>query len=103
MLGLSCETDRAPGGTTAPDSGASHGTEAGHRLCTVLPMLVSYVLRVHPDRIGREAFAGEVEAVASGRKCGVKSLQELKAFVESTVDDESAAIRDALVGKGDPQ
>jgi hypothetical protein len=64
-------------------------------------MLVSYVIRVHPDRIGQGAFAGEVEAVASGRKSGVKSLEELLTFVASTVDDESTAIRDALVGKAD--
>jgi hypothetical protein len=62
-------------------------------------MLVSYVIRVHPDRVGRESFAGEVEAVASGRRSGVTSLQEFMAFVESTVDDETMAIRDAVIGR----
>jgi hypothetical protein len=64
-------------------------------------MLVSYVLRVHTDRVGRKDFAGEVEAVASGRRSGVKSLQELMAFVQSTIDDESTAIRDALTERGE--
>ncbi len=66
-------------------------------------MLVSYVLRVHTDRVGPREFAGEVEAVASGRKSGVKSLQELQAFVQSTIDDESTAIRDALMERSDPE
>ena len=64
-------------------------------------MLVSYVLRLNTERIGREEFAGEVEAVASGRRSGVSSLGELFNFVQSTIDDESFAIREAKVERGD--
>ncbi len=66
-------------------------------------MLVSYVLRLHTERVGQEEFAGEVEAVASGRRSGVSSLNELLTFVQSTIDDESWAIREAAIEQGDPR
>jgi len=81
----------------------SHGTGNGRGLCIVPPMLVSYVLRLNTDRIGREEFAGEVEAVASGRKSGVKSLHELMSFVQSTIQDETSAIREARIVRDDPK
>jgi hypothetical protein len=62
-----------------------------------IPMLVSYVLRVNTDRIERDEFAGEIEAVASGRKGGVNSLDELMTFVQKTIDSETSAIRAARV------
>jgi hypothetical protein len=60
-------------------------------------MLVSYILRLHPDRLDDEEFVGEIEAVASGRKVGVNCLNELKTFVEETIDAESDVIRDSRV------
>lgn len=60
-------------------------------------MLVSYVLRLHPDRLGHDEFVGEIEAVASGRKIGVNCLSELRTFVEETIDGESEVIRDSRV------
>src|ERR1700757_3808003 len=42
------------------------GTAVGRCLCTLRPMLVSYVVRLHTDRVGDEDFTGQVEAVASG-------------------------------------
>ncbi len=66
-------------------------------------MLVSYVLRLHTERVGTEEFAGEVEAVASGRRSGVSSLHELLNFVQSTIDDESCAILEAKVERGEPR
>jgi hypothetical protein len=60
-------------------------------------MLVSYVLRLHTDRIGREEFAGEIEAVASGSKCGINSLHELMNFVQTTIETETSVIREARV------
>ena len=65
-------------------------------------MLVSYVLRVNTDRVEREQFAGEVEAVASGRKSGVNSLDELMSFVQLTIESETSAIRVARVERDDP-
>ncbi len=61
-------------------------------------MLVSYVLRMHTDRMERNEFVCEIEAVASGRKSGVKSLDELQMFIESTIESETAALREARVG-----
>lgn len=61
-------------------------------------MFVSYILRLRTDR--RESpreFLGEVEAVASGRKSGVTGVSELMTFVESTIDEEMAAINVARV------
>jgi hypothetical protein len=66
-------------------------------------MLVSYVVRLHTDRVGEEEFAGQVEAVASGRKCGITSLHDLMAFVQTTIENETSVIREARVEctKGD--
>jgi hypothetical protein len=60
-------------------------------------MLVSYVVRLHTDRVGQEDFAGQIEAVASGRKCGITSLEDLMAFVQTTIESETSAIREARV------
>jgi hypothetical protein len=58
-------------------------------------MLVSYVVRLHTDKVGEEDFTGQVEAVASGRKCGITSLHELMAFVQTTIEGETSVIREA--------
>ena len=53
-------------------------------------MIVSYVLRVRPDRVSNGRFSGEVEAVATGQRFAVRSLDELLAVVLETVGEESA-------------
>jgi hypothetical protein len=53
-------------------------------------VIVSYVLRVRPDRVGYGRFSGEVEAVATGQRFAVRSLDELIAVVLETVGEESA-------------
>ncbi len=58
-------------------------------------MLVSYVVRLHTDSLGEEEFTGQVEAVASGRKCGITSLDDLMAFVQTTIQSETSVIREA--------
>lgn len=52
------------------------------------PVIVSYVLRVRPDRLSDGRFRGEVEAVATGQRFSVRSLDELLAIVLETVQDE---------------
>jgi len=58
-------------------------------------MLVSYVVRLHTDRVGDEDFTGQIEAVASGRKCGITSLRDLMEFVQTTIETETSVIREA--------
>ncbi len=60
-------------------------------------MLVSYVLRLHPDHLEGDEFVGEIEAVASGRKIGVNCLNELRTFVEETIGNETDVIRESRV------
>ena len=69
----------------------------------VLLMLVSYVLRMHTDRMERKEFVCEIEAVASGSKSGINSLHELMNFVQMTIETETSVIREARVAcdKGD--
>lgn len=55
------------------------------------------MVRLHTDRIGREEFAGQVEAVASGRKCGISSLHDLMSFVQATIEGETSVVREARV------
>ncbi len=50
-------------------------------------MFVSYVLRVRPDGLPEGQFAGVVEAVATGRRHAVRSVDELLAFVLETAGD----------------
>jgi hypothetical protein len=60
-------------------------------------VIVSYVLRVRPDRLSDGRFSGEVEAVATGQRFAVRSLDELLAVVLETVGDESALSRSLAV------
>jgi hypothetical protein len=53
-------------------------------------MFVSYVLRLRPDSLGHGRFAGEVEAVATGQRYSVRSLEQVMEFVLDTMDDEVA-------------
>jgi len=56
-------------------------------------MFVSYVLRVRPEGLGDGRFAGEVEAVATGQRFAVRSVDELVAVVLETVGEEMALAR----------
>jgi len=51
-------------------------------------MFVSYVLRVRPEGVRDGRFSGEVEAVATGQRFAVRSVEELVAFVLETVGEE---------------
>jgi hypothetical protein len=52
-------------------------------------VIVSYVLRVRPEGLRDGSFTGELEAVATGQRFRVRSVDELVAFVLETVGDES--------------
>lgn len=54
----------------------------------VRPMFVSYVLRVRPETMREGRLTGEVEAVATGQRYAVRSLDELLAFVVETIGEE---------------
>jgi hypothetical protein len=52
-----------------------------------LIVFVSYVLRVRPEGLQDGRFSGEVEAVATGQRFAVRSLDELLAFVVETMTE----------------
>jgi hypothetical protein len=62
-------------------------------------MFVSYVLRVRPDTLRDGRFSGEVEAVATGQRYAVRSLDQLLSFVLETMDEEIVLARDARSGQ----
>jgi hypothetical protein len=63
-------------------------------------MFVSYVLRVRPEGVTDGRFAGEIEAVATGQRFAVRSIDELVAFVLETVGDEMILTRTGRSGQG---
>ena len=62
-------------------------------------MFVSYVLRVRPESLKDGRFTGEVEAVATGQRYAVRSLDELLAFVLETMGEEMTLSRAARSGQ----
>jgi hypothetical protein len=62
-------------------------------------MFVSYVLRVRPEGLGDGRFSGEVEAVATGQRFAVRSVEELVAFVLETVGEEMVLTRSGREGR----
>jgi hypothetical protein len=58
-------------------------------------MFISYVLRLRPDRMDDDQFTAEMEAVATGQRSVVHSMDEAFDFVLSTVAKELAASRRA--------
>ncbi len=56
-------------------------------------MFISYVLRLRPDHLEGEHFTAEMEAVATGERSVVHTMEEAFAFVLSTVANELAASR----------
>jgi hypothetical protein len=63
-------------------------------------MFVSYVLRVRPEGVRDGRFAGEIEAVATGQRFAVRSVDELVAFVLETVGEEMILTRTGRSGQG---
>jgi len=63
-------------------------------------MFVSYVLRVRPEGVREGRFAGEIEAVATGQRFAVRSIDELVAFVLETVREEMHFGRTGRSGRG---
>jgi hypothetical protein len=76
------------------------GTAGGRPFLTVLVMFVSYVLRVRPEGVRDGRFAGEIEAVATGQRFAVRSIEQLVAFVLETVDEEMILTRTGQSGQG---
>jgi uncharacterized membrane protein len=65
-------------------------------------MFVSYVLRVRPDGLGGGRFRGEVEAVATGQRFAIRTVEELVAVVLETVGEEMVLTRSGREGR-EPQ
>lgn len=59
-------------------------------------MLVSYMLRLRTEGLRYGSFAGEVEAVASGHRMALASVEQLLAFVAETGDEEAARTEASL-------
>jgi hypothetical protein len=62
-------------------------------------MFVSYVLRVRPESLREGRFTGEVEAVATGQRYAVRSLDQLLSFVLETMGEETVLARSARSGQ----
>ncbi len=58
-------------------------------------MFVSYVLRVRPEGLKEGRFAGEVEAVVTGQRFAMRSVDELLAIVLETAGEEAAVLKTA--------
>jgi hypothetical protein len=58
-------------------------------------MFVSYVLRLRPEVLREGRFAGEVEAVATGQRFPVRSLDHMMELVLDTAGEEIETARDA--------
>jgi len=67
----------------------------------VRSMFVSYVLRVRPQSVAEGRLVGEIEAVATGQRYAVRSLDQLMAFVLETVRDEQVLAQAARSGQQD--
>ncbi|MDA8400681.1 MAG: hypothetical protein M0008_11685 [Actinomycetota bacterium] len=55
-------------------------------------MLISYVLRLRADELALGHVVGEVEAVASGQRFVVRSMEQMMAFLMETCQGESASV-----------
>jgi hypothetical protein len=61
-------------------------------------MVISYVLRVRPESLDEGRIVGEVEAVASGQRSAVRSIEQVLAFLVETAEDEVLRSRVARLG-----
>lgn len=64
-------------------------------------MFVSYVVRLRAAELKHGSFAGEVVAVASGRRYGIASIEQMAAFLSATCADEEAIARRPLALEDD--
>jgi hypothetical protein len=87
MSGLGPSSLLIADGTSIPRDGSRTGDSYGS------PMMISYVLRLRPTRIREGEFVGEVEAVTSGRRFPIRSLEQMVSFVLTTMEDELAEAR----------
>ena len=83
----------------SPQNWPFPGTVGGRAFLRVPRMFVSYVLRVRPQGLKEGRFTGEVEAVATGQRFTVRSVDELMAVVLETVGEEVALSRTARSGQ----
>lgn len=58
-------------------------------------MLVSYILRVRPHWLRGSKFSAELEAVATGQRAVVRSIEEAREFVVASMFQELEATRRA--------
>lgn len=56
-------------------------------------MFVSYIVRLRTAQLQRGSIAGEVVGVASGRRYGIASLEQMAAFFQRSCADEEALTR----------
>jgi hypothetical protein len=56
-------------------------------------MLVSYVLRLRTAQLRQGTFAGEILAVASGRRYRIASLEQMAAFITRSFAHEEERAR----------
>jgi hypothetical protein len=66
-------------------------------------MFVSYVVRLRSAQLRRGSFAGEVVAVASGRRYGIASLEQLAAFLSRTCAEEEELGRHPVLTEEEPR
>lgn len=62
-------------------------------------MVISYVLRLRPESLGEGRVVGEVEAVASGQRYAVRSIEQVLAFLIGTAEDEVARAQAGRPGR----
>jgi hypothetical protein len=62
-------------------------------------MVISYVLRLRPESLGEGRVVGEVEAVASGQRHAVRSIDQVLAFLFRTAEDEVARTQAGRPGR----
>lgn len=60
-------------------------------------MFVSYVVRLRAAQLKRGSFAGEVVAVASGRRYGIASVEQMAAVLSRTCSEEEALARQPVL------
>jgi len=56
-------------------------------------MVISYVVRLRTAALERGVFSGEVVAVASGRRFGIASLEQMASFCKRTCIEEEELSR----------
>jgi hypothetical protein len=60
-------------------------------------MVISYVVRLRPDALADGRFVGEIEAVTSRERTGIRSLEQLAAFILATMPGQVCSSSTARV------